>query len=191
MEGTIVTLIFVILMIVAHIFKAIKESAEAAKQPPPDANEEELPIVTRPKSEKQPKPSKQSKPSQQSKGVKHRSLTRQPLGEGWDNLGDRETRPSQRLALSKALSPQGEGHRFDADPGTLDTAQIVAPTVDPTVNPNLESITGIYEEGALFPDRSQSAVTLNIADYFAKPEGIVQAVILSEILKRPAWQELP
>jgi hypothetical protein len=87
------------------------------------------------------------------------------------------------------LSPQGEGQRFDADPGTLDTARIVAPTIDPTVKPELESITGIYEEGAVFAEKSKSAITLNIADFFAKPEGIVHAVVLAEILNRPLWQE--
>ena len=185
MEGTIITLIFVIIMIVAHIIKAIKESAESAKQPPPEL-EEELVIVPR------PKPDRLSKPSKQSKGAKPRSLTRQPLGEGWDILADEGgSRPPQRQALSKKLAPQGVGHRFDADPGALDTAHIVSPTIDPSVKPHLESITGIYEEGALFADRSQPAVTLDIADYFSKPEGIVQAVLLSEILKRPAWQESP
>jgi len=191
MEGTIITVIFVIIMIIAHIIKAIKESAEAVKQPSPEIEEEELVIVNRPKPDKQSKSPKQLKSSRQSKESKHRSLTRQPLGEGWDTLDDGDTRQSHRLALSKKLAPQGEGHRFDADPGTLDSAQIVAPTIDPTVRPQLDSITGIYEEGALFADRSQSAITLNIADYFAKPEGIVHAVLLSEILKRPAWQESP
>jgi hypothetical protein len=190
MEGAIGTIIVAIIIIVAHIIKAIRENANAAKQSPPDRDEEQLPFVTRPKSSKQPKPSQQ--PSKHySKGTKQRSLTRQPLGEGWDISDDGNTRPSQRLALSKALSPQGEGHRFDADPGTLDTAHIVAPTIDPMVNPQLESITGIYEEGAMFADRSQSAITLNIADLFAKPEGIVQAVLFSEILKRPDWKESP
>ena len=185
MEGTIVTLIFVILMIVTQIIKAIRESTEAAKQPPLAIDEDELPTVIR------PKPDKLSKPSKQLKKTKPRSLTRQPLGEGWESLGEGNTRSPQRQALSKTLSPQGEGHRFDTDPGTLNTARIVAPTIDPMVNPHLESITGIYEEGAMFGDRVQPAITLNLADCFAKPEGIVQAVILSEILKRPAWQESP
>jgi hypothetical protein len=57
------------------------------------------------------------------------------------------------------------------------------------VKPELESITGIYEEGVTFTDRSKSAITLNIAESLAKPEGIVQAVILAEIFNRPAWQE--
>jgi len=182
MEGTIITLIFAIIVIVTHIIKAIRESAEAAKQSPPDLDDDELVLVSR------PKPGKQSK---QSKGTKQRSLARQPLGEGWDSLSDRDSQPSQRQALSKKLSPQGEGQRFDADPGTLDSAHIIAPTIDSTVKPELESITGIYEEGVVFADKSKPAVTLNLADYLVKPEGIVHAVILSEILKRPAWQESP
>jgi hypothetical protein len=182
MEGTIITLIFTILVIVAHIIKAIRERAEAVKQPPPDPDEEELVIVTR------PKPGKQSK---QPKMTKQRSLTRQPLGERLEILDDWDIQPSQRQALSKKLSPQGEGQRFDADPGTLDTARVLAPTIDSTVKPELESITGIYEEGVMFAEGSKPAITLNIADYLAKPEGIVHAVILSEILNRPAWQKTP
>jgi hypothetical protein len=91
--------------------------------------------------------------------------------------------------LSKKLSPQGEGQRFETAPGTLDTAQIVAPTIDPSMKPELESITGIYEEGAVFAERAKPAIALNIADFLAKPEGIVQAVIFAEIFNRPAWQE--
>jgi len=182
MEGTIITLIFAIIMIVAHIIKAIRESAEIAKQPPPDRDEQELVIVSR------PKPGKQSKPS---KGGRQRSLIRQPLGEGLDILDDWDSQPSRQQALSKKLSPQGEGQRFYADPGALDTARIVAPTIDSTVKPALGSITGIYEEGAVFAEGSEPAVTLNLADYLAKPEGIVRAVILSEILNRPAWRESP
>ena len=184
MEGTIITLIFAILMIVAHIINSIKGSAEAAKQPPPDSdiNEEAPVMVTR------PKPDKQSNPL---KVAKQRSLVRQPLGERLNSWNEGDSKPSKRQALSKKLSPQGEGQRFDTDPGTLDTARIVAPTIDPAVKPELESFTGIYEEGATFADKSKPVLTLNIADYFAKPEGIVQAVILAEILNRPAWQESP
>ena len=170
MEG-IITLIFVILMIVAHVIKAIKESSEAAKQQPP--SKEELVIVTRPK------------PGKQSKVNKQRSLVRQPLGDTSDVYS-----PHKQQALSKRLTPQGEGQRFEADPGTLDAASIVAPTIDPSVKPALESITGIYEEGALFADRSKPAFTLNIAECLAKPEGIIQAVVLAEVLNQPAWHKM-
>ena len=171
MQSTIGTLIIVILMIVAHIIKAMKESA-AAKQQEPDSDEDELVIISRPKPVKQPQ------------GNKQRSRVRQSLGESLDS-----SVPQKRQALSKKLSPQGEGQRFETAPGTLDASQIVASTIDPSMKPELESITGIYEEGAMFAERSKPAITLNIADFLAKPEGIVQAVILAEILNRPAWQE--
>jgi hypothetical protein len=170
MEG-IITLILVILMIVARVIKAVKETAGIVKQPPPP--EEELVIITR------PKPVKKSKASMQ------RTLVRQPL----EDTLDISVQP-KRQALSQKLNPQGEGQRFDADPGTLDTERIVAPKIDPSVKPELESITGIYEEGAVFADRSRPAITLNIADFLAKPEGIIQAVIFAEVLNQPAWQKI-
>ena len=174
MQGSIITLIIMVLVIIAQIIKSIKESAEAAKQQKPDT-EEELVIIARPKPGKQPKANKQ------------RSLTRQPLGDGLSILGD-DSKPTKRQALSKKLSPQGEGQRFDADPGTLDTEHLVAPTFDSTVKPELESITGIYDEGTVYGEKSRPVITLNIADCLTKPEGIVQAVILAEILNRPAWK---
>ena len=175
MEG-LIGLIIAIIVIVTQIIKSINESANAAKQQPTDT-EDELIIIA------QPRPTKQVK-----KVNKQRSITRQPLGDGLSILDD-DPKPGKRQALSKKLSPQGEGERFGVDPGTLDTAHIVSPTFDSSVKPELESITGIYEEGAVYAEKSgQTAVTLNIADCFAKPEGIVQAVILAEILNRPAWQ---
>ena len=171
MEHTIGTLIIVILIIVANIIKAMKESA-AAKRQESESYEDELVIISRPKPAKLPQ------------GNKQRSRDRQSLGEPLDNSASQK-----RQALSKKLSPQGEGKRFETTPGTLDAAHIVASTIDPSMKPELESITGIYEEGAVFAERSKPAITLNIADFLTKPEGIVQAVILAEILNRPAWQE--
>jgi hypothetical protein len=182
MEGSIIALIFMIIMIITHIIKSIKEAGEAVqqqRQQPVETEEEEPMLVVR------------SKPNKPPKGNKQRSLVRQPSDSILSILDDADSKPFRRQALSKTLAPQGDGQRFDADPGTLDTAQIVAPTIDPTVRPELESITGIYEEGALFTDKSNTAITLDIAHYFAKPEGIVHAVILAEILNRPAWQESP
>ena len=171
MAHTIGTLIIVILIIVANIIKAMKEGAVAKRQEP-DIEADELVIISRPK------------PVKQQQGNKQRSRIRQSLGEPLDSSA-----PQKRQALSKKLSPQGEGQRFETAPGTLDTAQIVAPTIDPSMKPELESITGIYEEGAVFAERAKPAIALNIADFLAKPEGIVQAVIFAEIFNRPAWQE--
>ena len=178
MEG-LIGFIIAILMIIAQIIKSIKESANAAKQQNVETNDdydEELVIIAQPKTVKQAK-----------KVNKQRSSTRQSLGGGLSIL-DNKPKSGKRQALSKNLSPQGEGQRFDAAPGTLDTAHIVAPTFDSTVKPELDSITGIYEEGAVYTEQSKSAITLNIADCFTKPEGIIQAVILTEILNRPAWK---
>jgi len=100
----------------------------------------------------------------------------------------RSERTFSDLALTKKLSPQGEGQRFEADPGTLDTTHIVTPSFDPSVKPELESITGIYEnEATSIEGQSVSAITLNIADWLTKPETICHAIILAEILNRPAW----
>ena len=175
MDGSIIFLILVIIMIISHIVKSIKEAAEVAKQQQQQSEaEDDIVIITQQKPVKQPKPNKQRPP------------IRQPLGEP---LRSYEAPSRKRQALSKSLGAQGEGQRFEVAPGTLDASQIVAPTIDPTVKPDLGSITGIYEEGAQVRRRTSETITLNIADYFAKPEGIVHAVILAEILNRPAWQE--
>jgi hypothetical protein len=179
--GAIVGLIIAILMVVAHIIKSARENAEAraaqaGKQPQEleFIDDDELVLVSRPKPTKQPKATKQ-RPAERQSAKNVRSILDDVYGE-----------PSRKQALTKKLAPQGEGQRFEADPGTLDTARIVAPTFDPTVKPELESITGIYEQEATSIERrSTQTVSLNIADWLAKPEGICQAVILAEILNRP------
>ena len=177
MEQAIFALIVLIIMVATHIIKSIKEHAEAAKQPDADDG---LVIMTQPK-----KPVKQ--PQKPNRVV--RSAERQPWRDERSVFDASEAPLPKRRALSKELAPQGEGLRFETDPGTLDITHIVAPTIDPTVKPELDSITGIYEEGAQFADKSNPAVTLNIADYLAKPEGIIHAIILAEILNRPAWSK--
>ena len=173
------TIIIAIILIIAHIIKSIKDGAAeaAAKQQKPDADEEL--VIVRPKKAtvKQQRPNKQHV-------VEQRSWRDEPSV--FDNS---KTERSGKQALVKQLAAQGEGERFEADPGTLDTSQIVAPTIDPTVKPELESITGIYEQGALFGEKPVAAVTLDVAAWLAQPEGICQAVILAEILNRPGWQE--
>jgi len=183
--GTIVGLIIAILMVIAHLVKSVKEGLEArsgqASQPMSEAMDDELVLITQPKMSKS-KGNKQRQSERQSP-KKVRSL----LG---DSLSESPQKQAPKQALTKKLSPQGEGERFVADPGTLDTTRIVAPTFDHTVKPELESITGIYEQEATSMGRgSAPAVTLNIADWLAKPEGICQAVILAEILNRPTWEE--
>jgi len=192
---SIIAVIFAIIMIVAHIIKSIREAAEVARQqqrhqPPPANAEDELIIITRPKQGKQSQSKAQPKPVKQQRPAPRRELRDTSFGDNFDDaLSFSNTAQPKRQALSRKLAPQGEGERFGVDPGTLDTANIISPTIDPTVKPELESITGIYEEGAQFSDGVKSAITLNIADYFAKPEGVVHAVVFAEILNRPAWRE--
>ena len=175
--NTIIGLLVVILMILAQLVKGIREGAQVMKQPPEKADNE-LVLITR------PKPSKQQKPG------KMRLSERQSPKNVWDVPGSTSTDPFKKQALAKKLSPQGEGRRFEADPGTLDPTRIVAPTIDPTVKPELESITGIYDgEAASTEKRSTPAMALNVADWLAKPEGIWQAVILAEVLNRPGGVE--
>jgi len=175
--GTIVGLIVAILMIVAHLVRGIREGAEAAKQPPPELTEDELVLITRPKPGKQTKMDKQRVTGRQSsKNVR--------------SVPDRLIEPFKPQALTKTLSPQGEGWRFETDPGTLDTSRVVAPTIDPSVRPELESITGIYEQEATSIERKPaSAMTLDIADWLAKPESLCRAVILAEILNGSVWDK--
>jgi len=174
MDANIIVVIFVIIMIISHLVKNIRDAAEVAKQQQRQTDaEEDIVIIT------------QQKPNKPPKAIKQRPPVRQPLV---DTLRSSEPSSQKRQALSKKLGTQGEGQRFEVAPGTLDASQIIAPTIDPTVRPDLGSITGIYEEGAQVGRKSRETITLNIADCLAKPEGIVQAVVLAEILNRPAWQ---
>jgi len=179
MEQIIGAIIFIII-IIAQIVKSIRESSVPPQ--PPRGNQkdsDEVVIISRPKPSKQP-PRKPQRPPERQSWRDERSVFDAPQAEA----------PRQK-ALVKKLSPQGEGQRFAVDPGTLDTSHIVAPTIDPTVKPELESITGIYEQGVSFGEPTKPAISLNLADWLAKPEGICQAVIFAEIINRPTWAETP
>ncbi|MCL2005774.1 MAG: hypothetical protein FWG73_06380 [Planctomycetaceae bacterium] len=196
MEGSILAFVFAIIFIISHIIKSIREASEVVRQQqlkqqqaqqnkrPPGQKpvaDDEIINITRSKAAKPPKP------------IRH-TLGQSPLSKpfGKDPLpyesGSRDSSPPRRQALSKKLAPQGEGHRFEADPGTLDPSRIVSPTIDPTVRPDLYSMTGIYEQGVQFTGHSKPAIAINLNDCLTRPEGIVQAVILAEILNKPAWQ---
>ena len=172
MDQIIGAIIF-ILLIIAHIIKSIRDAAPPQQPNAKKEQADELVVVARPKPSKQP-----TKPSRQR--LAERSVFENTRAE-----------PPRQTSLVKKLSPQGEGQRFAVDPGTLDAANIVASTIDPTVKPELDSITGIYEQGVSFSESVPPAITLNIADWLARPEGICQAVLCAEILNRPAWQETP
>ncbi|MDR2706959.1 MAG: hypothetical protein LBC02_14365 [Planctomycetaceae bacterium] len=96
-----------------------------------------------------------------------------------------ETTRKTRGTLSRELAPQGEGTRFETATGTFDPSQIVAPTIEPTVKPTLESMTGIYEALPTSSELQPQLLTFDVHKLIASPEGIRQAVLLSEILKRP------
>ena len=132
MDANIIVVIFVIIMIISHLVKNIRDAAEVAKQQQRQTDaEEDIVIIT------------QQKPNKPPKAIKQRPPVRQPLV---DTLRSSEPSSQKRQALSKKLGTQGEGQRFEVAPGTLDASQIIAPTIDPTVRPDLGSITGIYEE---------------------------------------------
>ena len=183
-DGGVIILILAVIMIVSHLIKSIREAADIAKlkQQQEEAEAAEEFVVIK---EQKPKPNRPPKSSKQ------RPPTHQPLGH---SLGEPYgvvslPQPKRQQALSRKLGTQGEGQRFEVAPGTLDTTQIVAPTIDPTVRPDLGSITGIFEEGAQVGRKTVESVSLDIGNLLSKPEGIVQAVILAEILNKPAWQE--
>lgn len=183
--GSIIILIFAIIMIVTNIIKSIKENAGIAKHQQPEAADDEL-VIIRPN-----KPIKQiQKPHKQrlAEGKPVKVLPSQP-----SILEDMSTESAQKKALVKKLAPQGEGHRFVADPGTLDTSNIVASTIDPTVKPGLGSITGIYEQDVAIGATQQTVpmLELNLLDGLRKPEGICHAIIFAEIMNRPAWIDMP
>ena len=182
---SIIAVIFAIIMIVTHIIKSIRENAEAARRSQPDPAEDEV-VVIRPSKpvRQQPKPNKPRliADGQPAKGL--RSVFDEPKAE-----------PSRQKALVKKLAPQGEGQRFDVDPGTLNPSNIVAPTIDPTVKPDLGSITGIYEQQSAAARaatrRTAPTVEVNLLDGLMKPEGLCQAIIFAEIINRPAWIDAP
>jgi hypothetical protein len=123
----------------------------------------------------QPKPRKERKRSS-----KKQSVLKETVISADNNRKIRGT-------LSRELAPQGEGTRFEAAPGTLDESQIVAPSVEPTVKSMLESMTGIYEASPTSSEPQSQPLTLDIQKLIAKPEGVRQAIILAEILKRPNY----
>ncbi|MDR1484118.1 MAG: hypothetical protein LBT09_04770 [Planctomycetaceae bacterium] len=92
-----------------------------------------------------------------------------------------------RRSLARELPQQGHGSRFEAAPGTLNAIQL-APTVEATVNPDLDSLTGIYDQPAQSSnDNSQSQNAINLYNILTTPEGVRNSVVLSEILNRPQF----
>ena len=95
--------------------------------------------------------------------------------------------PTRGTRLSRELTPQGEGSRFDVQPGTLDGSLTLTPSVEPTVQPMLESMTGIYDTPFGSEQSIQTPLAVDIFQLLTTPSGIRQAVVLGEILKRPEF----
>ncbi|GHT21829.1 hypothetical protein FACS189419_03340 [Planctomycetales bacterium] len=76
----------------------------------------------------------------------------------------------------RVLTPQESGSRFEA-------AQVVAPAIKPAVKTTLESMTGIYEPAII--GNNTSLPSFSILPLLTMPNGIQQAVILSEVFGKP------
>jgi hypothetical protein len=120
------------------------------------------------------------------KTVKHsRERKRTPRRQSLVTEGVPETARKTRGTLSRELAPQGEGSRFETTTGTFNQSQIISPSIESTVKPMLESITGIYETPPTASEAQSQPLTLDVQKLIASPEGLRQAVLLAEILKRP------
>jgi len=89
------------------------------------------------------------------------------------------------MSLSRELAPQGEGSRFESRPGTLDGSLVLTPSIESTVQPTLDSMTGIYDAPSGSAHSAQTSLAVDIYRMLTTPSGIRQAVILGEILRRP------
>ena len=98
-----------------------------------------------------------------------------------------DDRSARGSPLVRELAPQGEGARFDASPGTFDSSLALTPSVEPTVQPTLDSMTGIYDAPPDSEHLAQTALAVDIYQMLTTPSGIRQAVVLGEILKRPEY----
>ncbi|GHT14998.1 hypothetical protein FACS1894170_12420 [Planctomycetales bacterium] len=92
--------------------------------------------------------------------------------------------PIKRQPLIRTLMPQGEGSRFDAAPGALDTSSIVSSAVEATVQPQLESLTGIYEQVQPY-NESGGTNAAGLPRFLTSMEDIRSAVVLAEIFGPP------
>ena len=100
---------------------------------------------------------------------------------------DTDQPTAHRPSLSRELAPQGEGIRFEARPGTFDASQTLIPRVEPTVQPMLDSMTGIYDVPSDGKQSTHTLLAVDILRMFTTPSGAQQAVVLGEILKRPEF----
>lgn len=164
--GVIVFLLIVFFQFLKTVFEARK--GEAASAPPPRSRQEQS-------TEKRQQPARRERES------------RPAAREAAPTQTQEEQR--NRGVLSRELAPQGVGQRFDVDPGTLDTSHLENASLEPTVRPTLDSMTGIYEAAPVSEESPDQPLTLDIQRLMARPEGVRQAIILAEILKRPDYED--
>ena len=96
-----------------------------------------------------------------------------------------DDQPTRGMSLSRELAPQGEGSRFEVQPGTLDGSLVLTPSIEPTVQPTLDSMTGIYDTPPGSEHPNQVLLAADIYRMLTTPTGIRQAIVLGEILRRP------
>ncbi|MDR2642787.1 MAG: hypothetical protein LBC74_08325 [Planctomycetaceae bacterium] len=124
-----------------------------------------------------------SKPSEQKKKRNFRKAQPQIPDEIIDNT-TKEPKNTRKV-LVRELPQQGQGSRFEVAPGTLKSIQLT-PIVEATVNTELDSLTGIYEQHTQNTEEDkQTQNIINLNDILTTHEGIRNSVILSEILNRP------
>jgi hypothetical protein len=190
--GQIIGAIIFILIVIAQIFKAYfdarsarigEEKNKPAQKPVRKLTVDEQLGLDDPFS--QTFSQTQIQTSQTAQTKPHRERKRAIRKQSLATETTAETTRKTRGILSRELAPQGEGVRFETATGTLDPSQIVASTIEPTVKPMLESMTGIYEASPTSSEFQAQSLTFDIHKLIASPEGIRQAVLLSEILKRP------
>ncbi len=165
--GVIIFLLIVFFQFIRTVFEARK--GEAASAPPPRSRQQRQEQQHRP-------PEREARPA--------------PRPEmAWEQDRIQEEEQRGRTALVRELAPQGVGQRFEVAPGTLDASNLEGTSLEPTVKPTLDSMTGIYEASPTSEERPDQPLTLDIQKLMARPEGIRQAIILAEILKRPDYEE--
>ncbi|MDR1964394.1 MAG: hypothetical protein LBQ50_11490 [Planctomycetaceae bacterium] len=169
--GAIIFLLLVLAQALKAYFDARSARAEEEKQQKKSLHDPVFDV------ELNESPSFRTKPHRERK----RTTRKQTLANETENT--RKTRGT----LSRELAPQGEGTRFETVTGTLNQYQYPSQMIEPTVKPMLESMTGIYEAAPVSSELRAQHLTFDVQTLIASPEGLRQAVLLSEILKRPEF----
>lgn len=171
-------IIWGILFVIFAVFQIFRAQLEARKARLAEQQEKE---------ERRGKSEESRQRVQANRERKKKSQYTSPVFERESTGSGNEGSRNRKSVLTRELAPQGEGRRFEADPGTLNTTNLVAPSIESSVMPILESMTGIYDAAPASSEQQDQPLTLDIQKLITKPDGIRQAIILSEILKRPEF----